>query len=149
MKVGRHAKIVELVNKHNIETQEELADRLNQEGFAVTQATVSRDIRDLKLTKVPTADGRQKYSVMKSHGSDFSEKYFRILKDGFVSMDMAQNILVIKTVAGMAMAVAAAIDAMHWHEVVGCIAGDDTIMCAIRSVEENEQVMKKIRKIVL
>lgn len=149
MKVGRHAKIVELVNKHNIETQEELADRLNQEGFAVTQATVSRDIRDLKLTKVPTEDGRQKYSVMKSNGSDFSEKYFRILKDGFVSMDMAQNILVIKTVAGMAMAVAAAIDAMHWHEVVGCIAGDDTIMCAIRSVEENEQVMKKIRKIVL
>ena len=149
MKVSRHAKIVELVNKYNIETQEELADRLNQEGFAVTQATVSRDIRDLKLTKVPTEDGRQKYSVLKSNGNDFSEKYFRILKDGFVSMDMAQNILVIKTVAGMAMAVAAAIDAMHWHEVVGCIAGDDTIMCAIRSVEENQQVMKKIKKIIM
>lgn len=149
MKVSRHAKIIELVNKYHIETQEDLAERLNQEGFMVTQATVSRDIRDLKLTKVQAQDGRQKYAVLKAQADDFSEKYFRVLKDGFVSMDMAQNILVIKTVAGMAMAVAAAIDAMHWHEVVGCIAGDDTIMCAIRSVEENEQVMKKIQKIVV
>jgi len=148
MKVNRHAKIVELVNKHNIETQEELAERLNQEGYKVTQATVSRDIRDLKLTKVPTENGRQKYAVLKTVESVLTEKYFRILKDGFVSMDMAQNILVIKTVSGMAMAVAAAIDEMNWHEVVGCIAGDDTIMCAIRTVEDTEFLMEKIRKIV-
>ena len=148
MKVNRHAKIVELVSKHNIETQEELEERLNQEGYKVTQATVSRDIRDLKLTKVPTETGRQKYAVLKTTESVLTEKYFRILKDGYVSMDMAMNILVIKTVSGMAMAVAAAIDEMKWHEVVGCIAGDDTIMCAIRTIEDTEAVMDKIRKIV-
>lgn len=149
MKVNRHAKIVELVGKYHIETQEELAERLKEEGFQITQATVSRDIRDLKLTKVPTDDGRQKYAVLKATENALKEKYIRILKDGFVSMDMAQNILVIKTESGMAMAVGAALDEMHWNEVVGCIAGDDTIMCAIRSVEETTLVMDKLRKIVL
>ena len=149
MKVNRHAKIVELVNKYHIETQEELADRLNQEGYKVTQATVSRDIRNLKLTKVQTEVGRQKYAVLQQSENKLTEKYSRILRDGFVSMDSAQNILVIKTVSGMAMAVAAAIDDMNWHEVVGCIAGDDTIMCAIRTIEVVELVMEKFRRIVL
>ena len=149
MKVNRHAKIVELVTKYHIETQEELADRLNQEGYKVTQATVSRDIRDLKLTKVQSENGRQKYAVLQKSENQLTEKYSRILRDGFVSMDSAQNILVIKTVSGMAMAVAAAIDDMNWHEVVGCIAGDDTIMCAIRTVEDVEFVMDKFRQIVL
>ena len=149
MKVNRHVKIVELVNKYDIETQEELADRLRAEGFQITQATVSRDIRDLKLTKVATDDGRQKYVVLKATENALRDKYIRILKDGFVSMDMAMNILVIKTESGMAMAVAAAIDEMHWHEVVGCIAGDDTIMCAVRTIEDTTLVMDKIRKIVL
>ena len=149
MKINRHAKIVELVNKYHIETQEELADRLNQEGYKVTQATVSRDIRDLKLTKVQTEAGRQKYAGLQISESKLTEKYGRILRDGFISMDVAQNILVIKTVSGMAMAVAAAIDDMNWHEVVGCIAGDDTIMCAIRTVEDAEVVMEKFRRIVI
>ena len=148
MKVNRHVKIVELVNKYDIETQEELADRLRAEGFQITQATVSRDIRDLKLTKVATDDGRQKYVVLKATENALRDKYIRILKDGFVSMDMAMNILVIKTVSGMAMAVAAAIDEMRWNEVVGCIAGDDTIMCAIRTTEDTVSIMKKLRKIV-
>ena len=148
MKVNRHAKIVELVNKYQIETQEELAELLNAEGYKVTQATVSRDIRDLRLTKVQTENGKQKYAALKTTQSELAEKYFRILKDGFVSMGMAQNILVIKTVSGMAMSVAAAIDEMNWPEVLGCIGGDDTIMCAIRTVEEAEKVMEKIRKIV-
>ena len=112
MKVNRHAKIVELINKYQIETQEELAERLQQVGFRVTQATVSRDIRDLKLTKVPAENGKQKYAVLENGSGEMGEKYIRILRDGFVSMDMAQNILVIKTVSGMAMAVAAALDAM-------------------------------------
>lgn len=149
MKVNRHAKIVELVNKYSIETQEDLTEYLKQEGFQVTQATVSRDIRDLKLTKVQTDDGRQKYVVLKATENALRDKYIRILKDGFVSMDMAMNIIVIKTVSGMAMAVAAAIDEMHWNEVVGCIAGDDTIMCAVRTLEDTSVVMDKIRKIVL
>ena len=147
MKLERHSKIVELIGKYEIETQEELAERLKQAGYKVTQATVYRDIRELKLTKVPSENGRQRYVVMQSQTA-FSDKYIRILKDGYVSMDMAQNILVIKTVSGMAMAVAAALDAMHLHEVVGCIAGDDTIMCAVRSVQETVEVMGRLRKIV-
>ena len=135
MKSDRHAKIVELIGKFDIETQEELAEKLNHSGFNVTQATVSRDIRELKLTKVATEGKKQKYALLQN-SEGMGDKYIRVLKDGFVSMDMAQNILVIKTVAGMAMAVAASLDALKWHEVVGCIAGDDTIMCAIRSVEE-------------
>ena len=114
----------------------------------MTQATVSRDIRDLKLTKVSVSGGKQRYMIHRQEEPEMSEKYIRVLRDGYVSMDMAQNILVIKTVSGMAMAVAAAVDAMKWNEVVGCIAGDDTIMCAIRTVEDTAAVMDKIRKIV-
>lgn len=146
MKLKRHTKIIELTNKFDIETQEELADKLNQEGFNVTQATVSRDIRELKLTKVSTGS-KQKYVVLQNQEAGMSEKFVRVLKDGFLSMDMAQNILVIKTVSGMAMAVAAALDAMQWNEIVGCIAGDDTIMCAVRSVDDTLFVMEKIRKV--
>ncbi|MCI5994686.1 MAG: arginine repressor [Blautia sp.] len=148
MKIARHAKIIDLINRYDIETQEELAERLNKEGFAVTQATVSRDIRELKLTKISLNGGRQKYAVMHTHSTSMDEKYLRVLKDGFVSMDMAQNILVVKTVSGMAMAVAAAIDAMHWTEVAGSIAGDDTVMCAIRSVDDTLLVMDKISRMV-
>ena len=148
MKVNRHAKIIELIGKYHIETQEELADYLNREGFKVTQATVSRDIRDLKLTKIPAENGKQKYALHQESGNGMSEKYIRVLRDGYMSMDMAQNILVVKTVAGMAMAVAAALDAMKWPEIAGCIAGDDTIMCAVRSVDETLIVMDKIKKII-
>lgn len=148
MKSKRHTKILEIIRKYNIETQEELSDRLEQEGFAVTQATVSRDIRELKLTKVSGENGRQKYVALVENHVDMSEKYIRVFKDGFFSMDMAQNILVIKTVAGMAMAVAAALDAMDCHEIVGSIAGDDTIMCAVKTVDDTENLMKRLRKIV-
>lgn len=148
MKVNRHAKIVELINKYQIETQDELAEYLNEAGFKVTQATVSRDIRDLKLTKVPAENGRQKYAVLQSAQNGMTEKYVRILRDGFSSMDMAQNILVLKTVSGMAMAVAAALDVMNWNEIVGCIAGDDTIMCAVRTVDDTILLMEKIKKLL-
>lgn len=148
MKIERHSKIVELISKYEIETQEELASLLNKEGYNVTQATVSRDIRELKLTKMPVDNGKQKYVVIQNKEGWLSDKYIRVLRDGYISMDMAQNILVIKTVSGMAMAVAAALDAMQWHEVVGCIAGDDTIMCAVRSVDDTLVLMEKIRKVV-
>ena len=148
MKTKRQAKMLELIRKHEIETQEELSDYLQKEGYQVTQATVSRDIRELKLTKVAMSNGRQKYAALIDNSEDLSEKYIRVFRDGFVSMDMAQNILVIKTVSGMAMAVAAAIDAMHLHEIVGCIAGDDTIMCAVRSVDDTIEVIGRLRKLV-
>ena len=147
MKLERHSKIVELIGKYEIETQEELAEYLNQAGFAVTQATVSRDIRELKLTKVQSESGKQRYVVLQNQTS-FSDKYIRILRDGYMSMDMAQNILVIKTVSGMAMAVAAALGALHFSEIVGCIAGDDTIMCAVRSADDTILVMDKLKKLI-
>ena len=148
MKVERHSKIVELIGKYEIGTQEELAQMLNEAGFNVRQATVSRDIRELKLTKVQAENGRQRYVVLEAPRGTSAIKYIRILKDGFVSMDMAQNILVIKTVSGMAMAVAAALDAIQMHEIVGCIAGDDTIMCAVRSVDDTIILMEKLKKMV-
>ena len=109
MKVGRQNKIIELITRHNVETQEELAELLNQAGYQVTQATISRDIRELKLTKVQAENGRQKYVALKKD-ADLGEKYVRVLKEGFISMDLAQNLVVVKTVSGMAMAVAAAIN---------------------------------------
>ena len=148
MKSSRQSKILELINKYDIETQEELAEWLMKEGFNVTQATVSRDIRELKLTKVAVDGGRQKYIAIQKTEPGLSEKYTRVLREGFLSMDMAQNILVIKTVSGMAMAVAAALDALQMNSIVGCIAGDDTIMCAIRTAEETVSVMEKLRKII-
>lgn len=146
MKTKRHTKILELVKKYEIETQDELSEKLLAEGFQVTQATVSRDIRELRLTKVSKGDGRQKYAVLNEHVNDMTEKYTRVFKEGFISMDMAQNILVIKTVSGMAMAVAAALDHMNRHEIVGSIAGDDTIMCAIRTVDDTITLMEWLRK---
>lgn len=148
MKRQRHEVVVDLINKYDIETQEELAAYLREEGFDVTQATVSRDIRELKLSKIATGNGKQKYIILKNDDSHLGDKFIRVLRDGFVSMSMAQNILVIKTVQGMAMAVAAALDAMKFPEIVGCIAGDDTIMAAVKSVDDTMVVMEKINKIL-
>ena len=148
MKTNRQSKIIEIIQKNEVETQDELSALLEKDGFRVTQATVSRDIRELKLTKIPTAGGRQKYAVITDAPENLSKKYERVLREGFLSMDMAQNILVIKTVSGMASAVCAAIDAMKMREIVGSIAGDDTIMCAIRTVDDTYAVMNKIRRIV-
>lgn len=148
MKTNRQSKIIEIIQKNEVETQDELSALLEKDGFRVTRATVSRDIRELKLTKIPTAGGRQKYAVITDAPENLSKKYERVLREGFLSMDMAQNILVIKTVSGMASAVCAAIDAMKMREIVGSIAGDDTIMCAIRTVDDTYAVMKKIRRIV-
>ena len=148
MKTNRQSKIIEIIQKNEVETQDELSALLEKDGFRVTQATVSRDIRELKLTKIPTAGGRQKYAVITDAPENLSKKYERVLREGFLSMDMAQNILVIKTVSGMASAVCAAIDAMKMREIVGSIAGDDKIMCAIRTVDDTYAVMKKIRRIV-
>lgn len=148
MKIARHSKIIELINKYDIVTQEELAEKLNDEGFNVTQATVSRDIRELKLTKMAVDNGKQKYVIIQNAEGWISEKYIRVLRDGFLSIDHAENLVVIRTVSGMAMAVAAAIDGMQWGEILGCIAGDDTIFCAIKTKEEAMIIMDKIKRMV-
>ena len=148
MKKNRHAKIVELIEKYDLETQEELAEKLRQDGYDVTQATVSRDIRELKLSKVPLGDGRQKYVLLREAHGEMGDKYIRVLQEGMSSMGMAQSLLIVKTVPGMAMAVAAPLDAMHMKEIVGTIAGDDTIMLAVRSAEDAEIVREKINYVL-
>lgn len=147
MKVKRQEKILELVKKFEIETQEELAEKLNKAGFTVTQATISRDIRELKLTKIQRG-AKQVYAALTENKFSRSNKYIDILKHSFVSMDMAQNILVIKTASGTAMALATALDSLHWDEIVGTIAGDDTVMCAIRTVEDTKKLMKRLEEIL-
>ena len=149
MKIRRQAKILELINQYEIETQDELARHLKEEGFKVTQATISRDIRELKLMKVSSGGGHQKYTAIESGSERLVEKYLRVLRDGFVEMDKAGNLIVIRTVSGMAMAVAAALDAMNWSEVAGCIAGDDTFFCAVHTPEEAIRVMEKIKESML
>ncbi len=147
-KKDRHQKVRELVEQYEIETQEELAQKLRESGFYVTQATVSRDIRDLKLTKISTENGKQKYTVLAHSEHGLGSKFIRVLQDGYVSMDVAQNILVVKTVSGMAMAVAAAIDAMKLKEIVGCIAGDDTIFLVLHSEADAIKTMDYIKDVM-
>jgi len=148
MKSDRQAKIIELLRTYEIDTQEELATHLRSAGYEVTQATVSRDIRELKLTKVPLQDGRQKYIAAVNDDESSHYKYQRVLMDGYKSMEVAGTLLVIKTTSGMAMAVATSIDAFQWKEVVGCIAGDDTIMCATHSTEEAHRVRGRILELI-
>lgn len=148
MKSERLEKILEIVRNNEVGTQEELVELLIASGQKATQATVSRDIRQLKLRKHTTKSGKTAYFAPVINDAVLNEKYVRVFRDGYVSMDMAMNILVIKTVSGMAMAVAAAIDAMNFTEIVGSIAGDDTIMCAIRSIDETKDLMDKL-KIIL
>ncbi len=148
MKNSRHKKILEIINEQHIETQEELASKLQEAGYSVTQATVSRDIRQLSLTKVTDMYGKQYYSLRQSNEGQFSNKYIRVLKDGYISGQTAQNILVIKTVSGMAMAVAAALDALNLEDVVGSIAGDDTVFCAISDAKAAERVLEELKELV-
>lgn len=147
MKLARQAKILELIGQEAVETQEELAKKLKQCGFQVTQATVSRDIRELKLTKRADKGGKSRYVAFQGEGNSMDNKYIRVLQNAFVSMDVAQNFLVIHTVSGMAMAAAAALDEMMLKELVGCIAGDNTIMCAAHSPEEAVRLMEQIEKL--
>ena len=148
MKTKRQRKIIELITNYDIETQEELAAKLVENGFNVTQATISRDIRELNLTKIATKGGKQKYAVQSSSDIVSNSKYMRVLNDGIITMDTAGNILVVKTVSGMAMAVAAALDAMQIKEILGCSAGDDTIMCVVKHAEETDRVKEHIESFI-
>lgn len=148
MKSKRQEKIIELVNKYEIETQEELAELLTQSGFHVTQATISRDIRELRLSKISSHDGKQKYIVMAVKDKGINDKLERVLKEGYVSSTEASHMVIVKTMPGMAMAVAAALDAMELPGFAGCIAGDDTIMCALRADADVDSLLARINKVV-
>ena len=148
MKSVRQKKILELINQYSIETQEELVQNLINSGFDVTQATVSRDIRELEITKMSINGKKQRYVAVKGADTGLKGKLLGILKTGFVSVEEAGNILVVKTSSGMAMAVAASLDALNWSEIVGCIAGDDTIFCAIKTIDDVEVVKNRLNDII-
>ena len=148
LKITRHAKILELIVKYDIETQDELAQKLCEEGFMVTQATVSRDIREMKLTKIATERGKQKYSVITGNDTEITERLTRVFKEAVVKMDYAQNMIVIKTLEGMGMAVAVALDNMQNPEILGTIAGDDTVFCVVRTHNQAAVIIEKLYRII-
>ena len=158
MKKKRQEQIIEIIQNHEVETQEDLAGYLTEAGYAVTQATVSRDIRELSLEKVPGQKVRQKYAMrstipvaaeIKHPVAQPANRYATLLQDGIVSMEQAGNLLVIKTAVGMAMAVAAALDAMEIEGIIGCIAGDDTIMCAVKTEKMVQNVIDNLQNLIL
>lgn len=148
MKIARHTKILELIENNNIETQDELAQKLREAGFDVTQATVSRDIREMKLTKIATENGKQKYSALSNTDSEVSERLIRVFKEAVIKMDYAQNIIVIKTLEGMGMAVGVALDNMQNSEILGTIAGDDTVFCVVRSHHQAVSIIEKLYRVI-
>ena len=139
----RHIKIRELIGTKEIETQDDLVDQLKSEGFNVTQATVSRDIKELHLVKVPLPDGRYKYSLPADQRFNPLQKLKRALTDSFVAIDNAQNLLVMKTLPGNAQAVGALIDHLDWQEIMGTICGDDTCLIICRTNEDAVSVNEK------
>ncbi len=147
MKAGRQSKIIEIIENNCIETQEELTTKLQQEGFNTTQATISRDIRELKLTKISTEDGKQKYTLPKGADMEVLSKYQKVLSAGIISMEAAENLIVIKTVSGVAMAVGAALDNLDINGLMGCIAGDDTVFVVARTKSLSKEVITNIEKV--
>ena len=148
MKLLRHSKILELVQNNNIQTQEDLASLLKSSGFDVTQATVSRDIKELRLIKVQIQDGTYKYAVAYKDSSDRQPKFRNILSEAIIKADFAGNIAVIKCYPGMGMAAATAIDAMNSEEIVGSIAGDDTIFVVLRTDENAARFINDLNKLL-
>lgn len=148
MKYNRHAKILEIIDKNAIETQEEIAEKLKEAGMDVTQATISRDIKELRLVKVMTPDGRSRYASITKAENVTSYKLMKIFAETFVSSDYANNIVIVKTLPGMAHAAASAIDSMGWPEIVGTVAGDDTIMIVCRAEKIAEEIAEKFGKMV-
>ena len=148
MKYSRHAKILEIVDHSEIETQEELAELLKRSGINVTQATVSRDIKELRLIKVLAKNGRYKYASMKQQESAISDRLVKMFKDSILSIDYSGNILVLKTLTGSANAACAALDAFDIKEIVGTIAGDDTIFILTRENENMQELVDKFKKLM-
>jgi len=148
MKSKRHAKILELISNFEIDTQEELLRRLNENGFKVTQATVSRDIKELRLIKVQGASG-YKYSTNVSKDTvDMSFKFHAVFSESVNSIDCAENIVVIRCYVGMANAACAALDSIEWNGVVGTIAGDDTIFCVTRNKQNAVELAEQLHKLI-
>ncbi len=149
MKLSRHSKILDLILKYDIETQEELANYLAGAGYNVTQATVSRDIKDLKLVKVLSDRGVYKYVQSGGREGATTEKNFSsIIKTSVVSVEYAVNLVVIKTHAGMAQAAGSVIDSIGFDEIIGCVAGDDTLLCVTQSEKNAQTLTDKLKRMI-
>ena len=148
MKAKRQALIREIVESQNIQTQEELAEALRERGMMVTQATVSRDIREMHLLKVLAEDGSYRYATMDRSETGVGDRLIRMLADSVVEMDSANNLIVVRTLPGSAHVAAEAIDNLKWPEVLGTIAGDNTILVIVRSNEEVDVVIKRFGSII-
>lgn len=145
-KYTRQTKILELISKKEIETQEELAEGLKAMGIDVTQATISRDIKELRLVKVMSKNGKYKYATIGQSQEGITDRLYKIFENSVVSIDNAMNIIVLKTIPGAAQICASAIDYMGVDEIVGTLAGDDTVFVAIRSLESVELVLEEFKK---
>jgi len=148
MKTERQQKILEIIQNNEIETQEELVEILKEMGYDVTQATISRDIKELRLTKVLSENGKYKYAVLSTNENIIAEKLIKVFTESIIKLDIADNIVVIKTINGAAQSAAAAIDSLSWPDVIGTIAGDDTIFVATSNNQNALRVIEKIRDII-
>lgn len=148
MKSRRHARILEIIAQRPVETQDELLNILRAEGYKATQATISRDIKDLRLVKTLGADGKYRYITAEKKTSDLQSGFSSIFGSAITSIEPAENLVVIKTLGGMAQAVCASIDSLNFGSVVGTIAGDDTIFIACRSRQFASTVAEEIKKLV-
>lgn len=148
MKIARHAKILETINNKDIETQEELAEELKKLGIDVTQATVSRDIKELKLIKVLSDNGKYKYASISPTENMLSDKLVAIFTQTVLLIDYVNNTVVVRTISGSAPAAAEAIDSLNWDGVVGTLAGDNTVFILTRSNEKAEEIVGKLKKLM-
>ena len=148
MKAQRQALIREIVESQSIQTQEELAEALRAHGMVVTQATVSRDIKEMHLLKVLAEDGNYRYATIDKNDQGVGDRLIRMLADSLVDINRANNLIVIKTLSGSAHVAAEAVDSLRWPEVLGTIAGDNTILVIVRSNEEVDAVIRRFKNIV-
>lgn len=148
MKSKRHTKILEIIRDKDIETQEELAEELKNSGFDVTQATVSRDIKNLKLVKMQTEKGNYKYVVPVSEKSNLNDKLSNILVNAVISAENVDKMVVVKTFTGGASAAAEAIDTLGFTQIAGTVAGDNTIFILVRTIEAAEEIVKRLNKLI-
>ena len=148
MKTVRQVAILDIIEKQEIETQEELASALNARGIRVTQATVSRDIKELRLLKVLTPSGKYIYATGDQADNNLTDRFIRMLAESLLSVSSANNLIVVKTLSGSANVAAEALDSMHWPEVLGTLAGDNTVLLIIRSNEETITVTSRIREMM-
>jgi transcriptional regulator of arginine metabolism len=147
VKARRHQRILDIIRVQPIKTQEELADELAREGISVTQATISRDIKELRLIKAPVGDGTYRYTIPADRSiEDINKRVRRIFHEVAISIEDSENIIVIKTLEGAAQAVAAVLDDLAWSEVVGSLAGDDTILLVIKPAQRAHEVMARLNR---